>query len=249
MLPAQPNQSLIDGLTVLQALAGRPEGAGVRELARHLSLETTRANRLLMTLAHLGMARRTADRKYLPGPAMHVLSVQSMFGSGLLRRALKPLEKLQKLGLTVALGVVWQDQVCYLYHGTRGMKAQDALGRVGLFPAAQSSIGMVLLAAQDDKEIRKLFAGREIPNFSGSLNDFLRQLRIIRENGYARLRTPGTLKDSTMAVPIGCPPYAAVALQGRIAEKSVKKMVAILRAAADEIGQEPTPSGMSQDNE
>src|SRR3954470_11988766 len=97
MLPAQPNQSLIDGLSVLQALAVSNEPVGGRALARQLGLEPTRVNRLLKTLAHLGMARQDPDRKYLPGPAMHVLSALSLFGSGLIRRGIAPLESLHPL--------------------------------------------------------------------------------------------------------------------------------------------------------
>src|SRR5258706_11898625 len=124
MLPAQPNQSLIDGLTVLQALAVSTEPVGGRALARELGLEATRVNRLLKTLAYLGMARQTPKRKYLPGPAMHVLSAQSLFGSGLIRRALPVLENLQQSGHVVALGVLWRGPVCYpLPLGTRGTSA------------------------------------------------------------------------------------------------------------------------------
>ena len=41
-------------------------------------------------LAHRGIARQDESRRYVPGPAMHVLSAQSLFGSGLIRRALGP---------------------------------------------------------------------------------------------------------------------------------------------------------------
>src|SRR5262245_29763060 len=103
MLPAQPNQSLIDGLACLQALASSSEAVGNRELARALGLEPTRVNRLLKTLAHLGLAEQDAQRRYRPGPAIHVLAAQSLFGSKLIRRAIGPLEELHRFGLIVAL--------------------------------------------------------------------------------------------------------------------------------------------------
>ncbi|NUQ01597.1 MAG: helix-turn-helix domain-containing protein, partial [Armatimonadetes bacterium] len=161
MLPAQPNQSLIDGLACLQALAGEARPLGVTELGRRLGLETTRVHRLLRTLAHLGLVRQNAARKYEVGPAIHVLSAQSMFASGLLRRALGPLEGLQTTGHAVALGVLWRDSVSYLYHREPGMNAAEALGRVGLFPADQSSIGLVLLAAQPDERLAGLWGGQQ----------------------------------------------------------------------------------------
>ena len=71
-LPAQPNQSLIHGLECFQAVvaAGRP--VGNRELARLLGADPTRVNRVLKTLAHLQLLERTPQRKYRPGPAVHV---------------------------------------------------------------------------------------------------------------------------------------------------------------------------------
>ena len=88
-LNAQPNKSLIDGITTLQALATSPDPVGCRELARRLDIDPIKVNRLLKTLAYLGIARQTADRKYTAGPGMHVLAAQSLFASGLIRRALR----------------------------------------------------------------------------------------------------------------------------------------------------------------
>src|SRR3569623_3112126 len=85
---AQPNQSLIDGITTLQALATSPEPGGCRELARRLHADPTKINRLLKTLAYLGIARQPANRKYTAGPVMHVLAAPSLFASRLNRRPL-----------------------------------------------------------------------------------------------------------------------------------------------------------------
>ena len=123
-------------------------------MARQLGLEPTRVNRLLKTLAHLGLAEQDAQRRYRPGPAIHVLAAQAMFGSGLLRRAMPVLEGLHALGCTVAMGVLWRDRVCYLYHGGPDTPAAEALGRVGLFPAAASGIGCALLAQQTADDVR-----------------------------------------------------------------------------------------------
>src|SRR5687768_12021147 len=78
---SQANQSIIDGISVLQALATSEEPVGSRELARRLGLENTRVNRLLKTLAAIGMAEQNVVRKYSPGPGMHVLAAQSLYAS------------------------------------------------------------------------------------------------------------------------------------------------------------------------
>jgi len=81
---------------------------GGRELARELGLEPTRVNRLLRTLAHLGLAQQDDRRKYRRGPGIHVLAAQAKFRSGLLRRAMPVLESLRRFEFTVALGVLWR---------------------------------------------------------------------------------------------------------------------------------------------
>src|SRR5258706_2251452 len=162
------------------------------------------------------MARQAPNRKYLPGPAMHVLSAKSLFGSGLLRRALPVLERVQETGHVVALAVLWRDEFCYLYHWDKGETAASALGRMNLYPASQSSIGRMLLAWQDEQHVRHLYSDREIPIYPNGIEDLLKDLRVAKEQRYAyAVQRPHPL-NSSVAVPLGMPPYAAIALGGHV---------------------------------
>lgn len=242
MLPSQPNQALIDGLAVLQALAVSERPTGSREMGRMLGIEATRVNRLLRTLAHLGMAYQTPDRKYLPGPAMHVLSAQSLFGSGLVRNALRPLANLERHGLIVAMGVLWRDQVCYLYHWSPGMSQTDALGRVGLYPASRSGIGLALLADQEEGALRSLYGDSVPPGFD-SVDALLADLRQIRSYGWACVVNGDAPGVTSLGVAIGKPAYAALAFSGQIAAECAENYVAPLAEAAREIGSaKPVPN-------
>ncbi len=233
MLPSQPNQALIDGLAVLQALAMSGEPVGSREMGRVLGIEPTRVNRLLRTLAHLGMASQTPDRKYVPGPAMHVLSAQSLFGSGLVRNAVGPLQALARFDMVVALGVLWRDNVCYLYHAAPGMPLAIAMGRVGLFPASRSGIGHAILTQMPEDAVRALYADAP-PDGYATVDALLADLAIVRERGWSYVphESDGTV---TVGVALGEPAYAAIALSGPIAETDVREYVAALNAAAVEI--------------
>ena len=126
--PAQPNQSLAHGLSCLQMVVSAGEPIGSRELARALGLEHTRVSRLLGTLAMLGLTEKTADSKYQPGPAIHVLAAQSIQGSRLLTASLPQLKLLQHTGMDVALGVVWRKHVCYLFYGRSGLALEEGMG-------------------------------------------------------------------------------------------------------------------------
>ncbi len=242
MLPAQPHRSLIDGIACLQALATSGAPVGGRDLARRMGLEATRAHRILKTLAHLGFARQAPDRKYAPGPGMHVLSAQSLFASGLIRRALDPLKALHRHRLIVALGMLWRDHVCYLYHALPGMTPGEALGRLGLYPAPRSSIGMVLTSRLSEEEVREIYRGRTIPGYPGGLRDLIRDLCQIRKRGYAHLVASRSPRHVTMAVPVGDPPDSAVAFSGPIPPSRRERLLGLLRETARRILEQEDPA-------
>jgi DNA-binding IclR family transcriptional regulator len=233
---AQPNQSLIDGILTLQALASASEPVGCRELARQLGANTTRVNRLLKTLAYMGIVRQTSDRKYAPGPGMHVLAAQSLFASGLIRRALPELERLRRFGHTVAMGVLWNDSVSYLFHAPPGIEAARGLGRIGLLPATTSGIGVVLLAQLPDDEVREIYADRDIPMFPDGVESLLATLAKTRKQGYARVHVADDRDHHIVAVASGEPVVAGLAMSGWIPESATAELVEALRLAALEIG-------------
>jgi len=223
MLPAQPNQSLIDGLACLQAIAARGGSVGVRELGRELDIEPTKVSRLLGTLAHLGFAERDTERRYRPGPAMHVLSAQSLIASRLLAHALPVLLTLRDENLSVVLGVLWRNQVCYLYYLKPGQSFTEGMFHFNLFPADNSSLGLVLLAAQPRREVAGV-----------KLTPVLRErLREVAAAGYCEIDRDGN--ERSLAVPVGKTPIAAIAFAGKYPAAASLRLRERLLAAAREI--------------
>jgi DNA-binding IclR family transcriptional regulator len=235
-LGAQPNQSLSDGIATLQALATSPEPIGCRELARRIGLDPTKVNRLLKTLTFLGIARQTANRKYTVGSGMHVLAAQSLFASGLIHRVLPALERLRRYGHTVALGVLWNDNVSYLFHAPPGLEVARGLGRIGLLPATTSGIGIALLAELDNEQVATIYRDREIPRFD-DLDHLLAKLDEVRRVGYARVHVADDRDHHVVAVSIGDPAHAAVALSGWIPESATAELVLALQETAQGIGE------------
>lgn len=231
--PAQPNQSLIDGLEVLRALAVAHEPVGSREMARRLGMEATRANRLLKTLASIGVARQTSDRRYVSGPAMHVLSVQAMYGSGLLARAVRAVENLKRFQMHVAVGVLWQNQVVYLHQSLPSRSPELAVHR--LYPAERSGIGLVLLSQMSDDEVRHLY--RDAAPVGG-MTQLLKSVRAARSNGYAYLQRGDLRVEDALGVGIGSPAFAGITLAGDIPESSIPDLIQSLKHAAAEIAAE-----------
>ncbi|MBM7072702.1 helix-turn-helix domain-containing protein [Shewanella sp. 202IG2-18] len=236
---SQLNQSLIHGIEVLQGVASSNEPIAGRELSRLLELDITKVNRMLRTLAYLGLVRQTSDRKYTSGPGMHVLAAQSLYGAGFIQNAIKPLESLKDFGLIVAMGVLWQNKVTYLYHALPGMDSMDAIGRMSYYPATLSGVGLSLLSQLSDDEIVHLYKGKTIEGFDDCFASLMDKIEEIRRNKFTRVETTNKkLKNSktyTIAVNVGTPVYSSIALSGWIPEDSTDELVEILHQKANEI--------------
>jgi DNA-binding IclR family transcriptional regulator len=237
-LPAQPVMGLIDGVRLLQELAAHAEPISGKALASTLKLEVTRVNRLLKTLDYLGLAFRTRDRKYQAGPAVQVLAVQSLVGSGFFARALPVLDELRQYHLTVALGVLWRSTVTYLYHSHPDTPDESPVASRHLFPAFHSSIGLLLLAELPEDEVVALYQAKDENSFA-SIAELRQELAKIRRHGYALLARNGQF---TMAVKVGEPASAALALSGWWENHTVTTYLPILQRSAAAIAQAQVPS-------
>lgn len=188
-MPAQPNQSLADGIALLGVLCTR-DGLGSREAARVLGWEPTRANRLLGTLRDIGLAVQDAERRYHPGAGVHILAAHCLRGSGLLAAAMPVLQGLVADDLGIALGVLWNGEVSYLVHAPAGKPIELGLSGLALFPADKSSLGLILEAMTRAKPARNPPA----------------RLSEARRLGYAVLQS--TAASGSVAVAINGPPGA-----------------------------------------
>jgi DNA-binding IclR family transcriptional regulator len=219
-LPVQPNQSLLEGIEVLLAVARKGGPVGVRPLSRELGMTPTRLQRYLGTLAHCGLLRQFPDRRYGVGAGMHALSAISLSASGLAARAMAVLPQLEHLGCIVAVGVLWRDSVSYLYFQLPESPASRSLGRESDYPAEDSAIGRVLLAQLGDARVREIL--HKCPG-DYLENTLLPALRAIRKNGYARIdRATG---ETGLAVPVGDPAVAGLAISGRIDRRGISVLV------------------------
>ncbi len=224
-LPAQPNQSLMEGIEVLLALVQRGDAVGVRELARELGMTPTRLQRYVATLAHLGLAERDADRRYGVGPGIHALSAMSLSASGLAQRAMEILPGLNDLGLSVALGVLWRKTVSYMYFSRPGMPTSRVIGKEQGFPARDSVIGVLLLAHASEEQVL-----RDFPTEAAGLRP---RLAKARRDGFVRVeRSRGEI---ALAVPVGSPPFAGLAVTGIIPPSAESAVIERLHAAASAV--------------
>jgi len=216
-MPTPINQSIVHGLALLQTVLRHGRPCGSRQLAREMDMAQAKVVRLTTTLCSLGLLRRTTAGKYRPGPGLHVLAGQALVGSGLVAAAMPALKELHDAGWTVALGVLWQEAVCYLVHARSEEELVDKVGVHHLVPLDQSSLGLVLAAHSSDGRQRRSDAG-------------------IRRTGHARIDFPNG--EVSLAVPIGDEPVAALGLSRlRPGKRQLESVLLQLRSAAAAIGE------------
>jgi DNA-binding IclR family transcriptional regulator len=218
-LPTQQIDGLIDGIAVLQELAASKTPIPGVELAARLNLTPTRISRILKTFAYLGFTHCNSSRKYTIGPAMHVMAAQSMAASGLLRRAFEYLELLSDDYVTVALAVLWKRKVYYLFHKAGNVKPFEGIGSNLLYNAEISSPGMALLAEYSDEMLREIFSESEYSELRSRIKD-------VRREGFALIERE---EHYSVAIAIGSPGYAALAVTVPKSTEMLEKAVAQLR--------------------
>lgn len=254
MLPKQPNKSLIDGIACLQAVASRSQYVGVSELSAVLGLEQTKVHRLLRTLAHLGFTQQDSSRKYGPGPAIYALAAQTLYASHFIRDALGPLEELRaKQPHIVAMGVVWNRRVNYLYHAKRGMPLEQAIGTFGTWPSCDSGIGLAVMAGFEDEEIQRLYEDRGLEDYKGGMKGLLKRLKAVQKAGHAVVETHSEAHNTTIGLRLNSNPMVGVGVSGQIKESQQQAILGMLKdtveaidANAEQFAADPSPTQIRQ---
>ncbi len=229
MLPAQPNQSLIDGVRCLKALSLAGKSLGAVEVSRLLKMESTKAHRLLKTLAHLGLAHQGGNRKFQAGPGLSVLAAQSLFNAPLWHTMREPLQDLQsQLPFEVELGISWEGVVFNFFRSEPELRAKWAMGRMELESATRSGIGLVLLSCLPQEKVEAVFIGRPVPGYPGGLPSLIKTLRESKSRGYAFVPSANSSENFSLAVAQEDKSYA-IGLSGAIKEEEVPDLVMLLR--------------------
>ncbi len=244
--PSQVVSGLIDGVEVLRYLAASPEPVTGVSIARALDLSPVRVSRLLTTLSWMGVVYRDKSRRYAPGAGMHSLATQNLAASGLLRRVIKHTKPLLEYPYIVAAGVLWRDQVTFLYYRNDNEPAIEGV-RQWISPATKSSIGLALLAHRTDESILALYGDRtDIPGLYPRTDQLMQAIREIRESGYAAVHWPTHI---SLAVTVGHPPYTALAVSGFETAAEETHFLSMLREIAHAVETDHSREGWSDAGE
>lgn len=93
------------------------------------------------------------------------MAAQAIRGSALFSHALPILERHAPKDIVVALGVLWEDQIIYIYHSTPGSQGSQALaGFACTLPGSRYRVA--LLAAESDEALMQRFTPEQWRNLA-----------------------------------------------------------------------------------
>lgn len=185
----------------------RPEW-GVSEVAEALGSPRSSASGLMSALAAQGLLQRTGKRRYRLGWRVMALSQVLMETTEFRTESREGMEYLlSQFGETVHLAALERGQVIYVdkMQGTRAVQVSVS-GRGMKFAAHASSVGKAILAHRPWGEVAEILDVEGMETFTlntiTNLEDFKRELALVRNRGCAYDIEEGMAELSCVAAPI-----------------------------------------------
>jgi DNA-binding IclR family transcriptional regulator len=239
------NNTLVNGMALLEVLARSDRALGVSELAARVDLGKSNAHRLLQTLTELGYVRRdAATGTYAAAIRLWELGTAMIDHLDLRELALPAMEGLlSRTRESVHLSVLDGDEVVYLHklESPEPVRAYSKIG--GRAPARCVATGKALLAALNETTLAGVAENLHAftPKSITDPDAFLQEMAGIRTRGYAT--NAGEWQETVcgVAAPIHDPAggvIAAIGVSGpaeRLRPGRFKALGAEVVAAADAV--------------
>jgi DNA-binding IclR family transcriptional regulator len=210
--------TLLKGLAVLETLAACDEPRGVTELAQQLRLAKSNVHRVLQTLAHGGYVRKDeASGRYQCTLKMWELGASVVERLDVRPAARPSVEALAaRSSETVHLSVLDGTEVLYIdkIDSPQPVRAYSRIG--GRAPSYCVATGKALLAHAPDSVLEEVIAALK-KHTARTITDpeaLRKELRKVRESGYAINRGEWREGVGGLAAPIRDPQRGAVAAVG-----------------------------------
>ncbi|WP_327285129.1 MULTISPECIES: IclR family transcriptional regulator [unclassified Streptomyces] len=182
------SQSVERALRIMPLLARGPAGLG--EVAEELDVHKSTALRLLRTLHEHGFVYRQPDGRYRLGAQLFALAAEAVENLDVRTIAHPHLVELNRLtGHTVHLALHQDDEVVYVdkVESRYPVRMYSRIGRP--VPLTVAAVAKLLLADLPEEERRSLAERidypRHTPRSTPDAQAFLRELALVREQGWA----------------------------------------------------------------
>ena len=205
--------------SLLESLAGDPQGVPMQTLAEQLEIPKSATHRLLAELIRLGYVRQNPENlRYHLSTRLVALGFRYLAGSGadivqpVLDRLARETGELVRLGVTQGERQVW---IAKSQGARSGLRYDPDMGRDA--PLFYTASGHAWLACMSDAEALSLVERQAAqlpadvgPNAPRSNIELLERLRMAREQGYAWVEESSAVGTSAIAAVVRHP------LNGRV---------------------------------
>jgi IclR family acetate operon transcriptional repressor len=239
-------QSLDRAFAILEAMADAGGVIGLSQLASDAGLPLATIHRLVRTLVDLGYVRQEPSRQYSLGPRLMRLADSSTKRLGTLAHPYMS-NVVDALGESVNLAVLDGEEIVYVAQVQPSQNFMRMFTEVGRRAKPHTTaVGKAMLAAQSDQDVLDLLKRTGMPRRTEHTitdpDDFLADLRRVRERGYAVDDGEQELGVRCVAVAVpGAPRAMALSMSGpltRMTDAVVAEAAPILQQAAVQISAE-----------
>lgn len=185
-------QSVTNCLNVLEILAETEIELGVSDISRYLSISTSSAHRLLITLASKGfVAQNPNTEKYKAGMKIVTLGANILNNTNIIRECRPHLQEINHLtGETSILAIYSQGEITYVDKINSNNNPAEYSSLIGMKrPAYSTANGKILLAFLPEQQLDSYLCSVELrpltPYTIVDKNELTRNLAEIRITGLA----------------------------------------------------------------
>lgn len=254
-LSAMATEGMLEkGLSLLEALGGHPDGAGVSRVAREVDLPVSTVYRLLATLVKRGFVSFDSEsRRYYLGLRVFELSSRVSLAKGLSGVAFPTMKRLAEItGESVFMAVRDGTDLVYIER-VEGQSRIQIFGSIGargpLYCTAQGKAILAFLPEPEREDmLGRIYLERRTPNTITDPEKLREELTQIRERGWAMadeeneqgIRAVGVPLINARGRPLAAMSVAAPAF--RVSLEDLEKFAPLLSEAARDIEWRLPPS-------
>lgn len=240
-------------LSIIELLAGEPEGVSLTALSASLDVPQSAVHRLLATLVQRGYARQDGTTgRYVPTLAIAAVGLRLLSTLNIPNVCQPTLDRLaERTGELVRLSAVEDGRLLWIAkaQGSRSSLRYDPITGHDV-PLHVTSMGKAWLATLPEDEAVRLVAERGYggaligPNAIRDEAALRTELKVTRARGFGMVREEAEAGVSAIAAIIrdgvqpGARPVAAMSIAGpafRLSEERLEGFVPVLREAAQEL--------------
>jgi len=183
-------EALAKGLRVLNMFSEQRPTLRLTDIASETGMLMPGVYRIAMTLAAEGYLEQMPDGQYRPGMKVLTLGFSALRSLDMVELATARMRQLaDATGETVNLASLSGDRVLYLVRLRNGDLVTANIQVGSTLPAVHTSIGKVLLAQLDERDLRARLTGHSFadagPKGAASVDELLPELAKVRSDGFA----------------------------------------------------------------